>query len=264
MPGLPYLRAGSGPAMVLVHGYLGAAAQWDQEIARFSSDFDVIAPNLPGFGAAAQLIGCDSIPEMAQAVLNLLDELKVSDFILMGHSMGGMIAQQMAAVRPAAVRKLVLYGTGPLGLMPDRFEPIEVSKNRLQAEGVSRSVARIAATWFKAGNKARGYPTLVELGAQANPQAAMAALAAMASWDGRHALPDLRMPTLVIWGDSDQSYRWPQVHALWTNLPDVHLSVVPGAAHAVHLEKPDLFHALISDFLFENSSGNIAGNKTSA
>ena len=58
-------------------------------------------------------------------------------------------------------------------------------------------------------------------------------------------------PTLVVWGDADRSYRWPQVETLWTNLPDVRLSVIPGTAHAAHLEKPGLFHSLVEDFLSE-------------
>ncbi|KIC15211.1 alpha/beta fold hydrolase [Leisingera sp. ANG-Vp] len=252
MPNLPYLRAGKGPVLVLVHGYLGGAAQWKKEIEAFSRDFDVIAPNLPGFGDAGGLEGCETINGMAQSVLALLDHLGVEEFILMGHSMGGMIAQEMAALRTASVQKLVLYGTGPLGLMPDRFEPITVSRERLQADGVAKTIERIGATWFKAGSKAKGYPLLTDIGAQANPQAALAALGAMAGWDGRAALSRLTMPTLVVWGDSDKSYRWPQVESLWTNLPNVCLSVVPGAAHAVHLEKPSLFHTLLSDFLGEN------------
>jgi pimeloyl-ACP methyl ester carboxylesterase len=59
----------------------------------------------------------------------------------------------------------------------------------------------------------------------------------------------LSMPTLVLWGDSDKSYRWPQVESLWQNLSNVQLSVIPRTAHAVHLEKPKLFHSVIEDFL---------------
>jgi pimeloyl-ACP methyl ester carboxylesterase len=254
MAGLPYLRAGEGPTLVLVHGYLGGAEQWRRELDHFSDRFDVIAPNLPGFGAAADRWGCDSVAGMAQAVFGLLDDLAVDDFILLGHSMGGMVAQEMARMRPLAVTQLVLYGTGPLGLMPDRFEPIATSRERLLADGVETTIARIGATWFKRGAEARGYPLVTEIGARAGRQAAEAALGAMAAWDGRAALGSLTMPTLVVWGDADRSYRWPQVETLWTNLPDVRLSVIPGAAHAAHLEKPALFHSLIEDFLSESAT----------
>ena len=84
-----------------------------------------------------------------------------------------------------------------------------------------------------------------------NEACGMAALGTMASWDGRLALSKLTMPTLVLRGNSDLSYCWPQVESLWTNLSNVRLSVVPGAAHAVHLEKPALFHTLTLNFLNE-------------
>ena len=251
MAGLPYLRAGAGPAFVLVHGYLGGAEQWRREIEHFADRYDVIAPNLPGFGAAADRPGCDTVAGMAEAVHGLLDELGITEFVLLGHSMGGMVVQEMARMRPQSVSRLILYGTGPLGLMPDRFEPITTSRARLLTDGVEATIRRIGATWFKRGADAAGYPLVTEIGARANPQAAEAALGAMAAWDGRTALPRLSMPTLVVWGDADRSYRWPQVETLWTNLPDVRLSVIPGAAHAAHLEKPGLFQSLVDDFLSE-------------
>ncbi len=246
---LPHRRAGNGPPLVLVHGYLGGSAQWEAEIAHFSDRYDVIAPDLPGFGDACAKFGCDSIGAMADSVLVNLDRLGIGQFILLGHSMGGMIAQEMAAKATSRIDKLILYGTGPLGLMPDRFEPIKLSRERLCADGVERTIARIGATWFRKGDAAAGFPLVREIGARANPQAALAALDAMAEWDGRPALKRLEMPTLVIWGHDDRSYRWPQVETLWKNLPNATLSVIPGASHAAHLEKPRLFHAILDDFL---------------
>lgn len=258
MATLPYLRAGNGPAFVLVHGYLGGAEQWRRELEHFSDRYDVIAPNLPGYGAATDRPGCDTIAGYAKAVLELLDELGVTDFALLGHSMGGMIVQEMARMRPQAVSRLVLYGTGPLGLMPDRFEPLATSQVRLLEDGVEATISRIGATWFKKGAEAAGFPVVTKIGERANLQAAEAALDAMAKWDGRAGLKQLTMPTLVIWGDADRSYRWPQVEMLWTNLPDARLSVIPGAAHAAHLEKPILFHSVIEDFLTETAAAETA------
>lgn len=251
MTTLPYLRAGFGPTLVLQHGYLGGSAQWENEIKVLSRHFDVIAPDLPGFGEAADLEACDSINSMARSVLGLLDELEIGDFQLMGHSMGGMIAQEIAALRTQSVVKLVLYGTGPLGLMPNRFEPITASRERLIADGVAETIKRIGATWFKDGARAQGHALLSEIGAKASPEAALVALKAMADWDGRDALERFSMPTLVVWGDSDRSYRWPQVETLWENIPNAQLSVIPGTSHAIHLEKPGLFHAIVKDFLLQ-------------
>lgn len=140
------LRAGQGRPVVLVHGYLGGSAQWPGLVAALAQGHQVIAPDLPGFGAAAELPGPDMIAGFAEAVIATLDRLGIGRFALLGHSMGGMIVQQMAARHPDRIERLILYGTGPLGRMPERFEPIEVSMDRLAADGVQVTVDRICAT----------------------------------------------------------------------------------------------------------------------
>lgn len=247
--GLRYRRAGAGTPLVLVHGYLGGSAQWQAEIDRFAPRFDVIAPDLPGYAGSAALPPSDRIAQFAAAVLGLVDELGLGQVTLLGHSMGGMIVQDLAATHPDRIARLILYGTGPLGAMPDRFEPLDTSRERVRSDGVAETIRRIGATWFRDGTRARGFDVVARLGAQASEAAAIAGLDAMSQWDGRGALSRLTMPTLVLWGDGDRSYRWPQVEALWQGLPDAGLAVIPGTAHAAHLEKPALFHALLEDFL---------------
>lgn len=246
---LPFLRAGTGRPLVLVHGYLGGSAQWRDQLAALAPTHDVIAPDLPGFGAAAALPGSESISEFAAAVMGCLDRLGIGRFALLGHSMGGMIVQEIAARHGDRVDRLILYGTGPLGRMPDRFEPLEVSMHRLEAEGVAATADRICAIWFADGAHAPRYAVARKIGRQASLQAARAALGAMRDWDGRPALAGLRMPCRILWGDRDRSYRWSQVEALWRGIEGAELAVVPATSHAVHLEKPDLFNALLRDFL---------------
>jgi pimeloyl-ACP methyl ester carboxylesterase len=246
---LPYLRAGSGKPLVLVHGYLGGSAQWADQIAAFAPTHDVIAPGLPGFGQAATLPGPSSIADFAAAVMSCIDGLGIGNFTLLGHSMGGMIVQEMAARHGSRIDGLVLYGTGPLGLMPDRFEPIETSQARLEADGVGPTADRISATWFREGAAGQGYIPTRDIARMAHPEAAHNALVAMRDWDGRGALHRLPKRCRIIWGDHDRSYRWPQVNALWAGISGAELAVIPGASHAAHMEKPALFNALLQDFL---------------
>ncbi len=245
-------RAGSGQVLVLVHGYLGGSAQWQDQLAGFRSSHDVIAPDLPGFGQSSDLPGPSRIADFADAVMACLSELGVERFTLLGHSMGGMIVQEIAARHGNRLDGLVLYGTGPLGLMPDRFEPIETSMARLDDEGVAATADRISATWFVGGEEARGYPLTRDIARMADPLAARNALFAMRDWDGRGALQSLRVPCRIIWGDRDRSYRWPQVSHLWTHIPHAELAVIPGASHAAHLEKPMIFQSMLADFLRTN------------
>ncbi len=244
-----YRRMGSGATLVLVHGYLGGSAQWDAEIEHLQNRFDVIAPDLPGFADASAMQGTDQIADFATAVLSFLDDLNIGSFFLLGHSMGCMIAQEMAVIAPTRIERLILYGTGAIGLMPHRFESIEASHERLRRDGVPAMARRIVATWFVEGENTHRFPTVARLGAQASIQAATAALDAMLKWDGRKALAEIDIPSLIIWGEKNQSYRWSQIETLWHNIPDSSLAIMPNSAHAAHLEKPALFHALIDDFL---------------
>ncbi len=246
---VPYLRAGSGKPLVLVHGYLGGSAQWQPQIEAFSATHDAIAPGLPGFGQAAHLPGPARISDFADAVMDCIDALGIGRFTLLGHSMGGMIVQNIAARHGDRLDGLVLYGTGPLGLMPDRFEPVETSIARLEADGVQATADRISATWFRDGSAASGYAATRDIARLANPQAAHNALLAMRDWDGRDALSQIDTPCRIVWGDRDRSYRWPQVNALWTGIPDAELATIAGASHAAHVEKPQLFNAIVQDFL---------------
>ena len=249
MDQLIFERRGSGFPLVLVHGYLAGAGIWRKQIDFFRGRFDVLAPNLPGFGDSAHLTAPDTINDFAAQVLDGLQEQGIERFHLLGHSMGGMIVQAMAARAPNRIASLVLYGTGPVGTLPDRFETIEASRRRLETEGIEKTVRQIAATWFLEGDAAAGYEACVDLGLKASMQAALASLAAWETWDGRPDLNAIKADTLVVWGDRDRSYGWQQPEALWRGIADSSLAVVPGCAHNVHMEKPDMFNSIIGDFL---------------
>jgi len=236
-------------ALVFVHGYLGGGQQWAAQVRALSTHFRVITPDLPGFGANNESTTPESIRGLALNVLGQLDELDVQRFHLVGHSMGGMIVQEMVALAPERVDRLVLYGTGPVGLMPGRFETIDESRRAVRERGVEATGRRIAATWFLHGESAQGYELCAELALRATEQAALAGLSAMEHWSGVASLAQIKSPTLVLWGDSDRAYLWPQPEQLWHGIAGAQLAVIPGCSHAVHLEKPQLFNAVLEDFL---------------
>ena len=236
-------------SLVFVHGYLGGGLQWADQVEIFSEHFRVITPDLPGFGENHAMTTPETIRELAQYVLDELDQLEVDRFHLVGHSMGGMIVQEMVALAPARVDKLVLYGTGPVGIMPGRFETIDESRRGVKEKGVEETGRRIAATWFQDGELASGYKVCAELALKASLQAALAGLSAMEGWSGVSALSEITSSTLVLWGDGDRAYLWSQPEQLWREIADAHLAVIPGCSHAVHLEKPHLFNAMLLDFL---------------
>lgn len=238
--------------LVFVHGFLGGSGQWAAQAEAFSPHFKVVTVDLPGFGLLNELEAPDQIAGFADFVLEELSRRNIDRFHLLGHSMGGMIVQEMAAKAQDRIEHLVLYGTGPQGIMPGRFEPIEESRRRATEEGAAATARRIAATWFLERELADQYPVCEALAVKASLQAILAGLTAMEHWSGVAALPRIKVPTLVLWGDCDRAYQWAQPEQLWRGISGARLAVVPGCSHAVHLEKPHLFNAILKDFLCAN------------
>lgn len=235
--------------VVLVHGFLGGSPQWQGQREAFSHVGPTIVVDLPGFGFNAHLEAPDSIAGFATWVLDHLSDLGIEQFHLLGHSMGGMIVQQMIAQAPERVQKLVLYGTGPIGEMPGRYETIDTSAARAAEDGVVATANRIAATWFLHGEDDPKYPGCAGIARMSTAQSMQAGLVAMKGWNGVDKLEHIQSETLIIWGESDRAYNWAQVELLWRDIPNSHLAVLPACSHAVHLEKTAQFNMLVGEFL---------------
>lgn len=241
-------------ALVFVHGFLGGSAHWAAQARAFAGRYDVVTPDLPGFGENHAAPPLSSIEDYAGFVLDDLSARGVARFHLLGHSMGGMIVQEMAVRAPERVMRLVLYGTGAAGGVPGRFETVERSKQRIDEEGPEAAARRITASWFKDGAAAPGYETCAAVALKAGRGAMTAGLSAFGAWSGEDNLARIQAPALVLWGDGDRSYPWSQTERLWRGISGAQLAVMPGCAHAAHMEKPDVFNALLDGFLGEGGA----------
>ena len=126
---------GKGFPLVLVHGFLGSSKMWEPQIDFFKDHFRVITPDLPGFGKSNKAKSHNRIQSIANLLLTCLEEKKIAKFYLLGHSMGGMIVQEMAKKGGDKISKLVCYSTGPRGEMPGRFETVDQSRENLKKKG---------------------------------------------------------------------------------------------------------------------------------
>ena len=243
---------GKGTALVLVHGFLGSTEMWKPQIEYFQDRFRVIVPALPGFGKSSELKSCDSIKCMANTLLKILDLKKLDKFYLLGHSMGGMIVQEMAKIVGEKILKLICYGTGPRGNIPGRFETIDESRKKLKINGLENTAYRIAKTWFLDQDKARYFYLCEEAGKQASLEATDNGLVAMKNWSGVENLKNIKNETLIIWGNKDKAYNFDQVDTLKKNIPNSKLQIIDNCSHNVHLEKPVEFNKCVEDFLKGN------------
>ena len=240
---------GKGFPFVFVHGYLGSSEMWCFQKNYFSKYCRVIAPAIPGFGESHNAKSLNSINDMAKNIIEILNQKKINRFNLIGHSMGGMIVQEITKIIGHRVNKLICFATGSIGDIPGRFETMDETREKLKKDGTKISFSRVPPKWFVNGNKDKNYFLCENAVINVSLEAADNALLAMKNWRGIDNLKNIENETLIIWGDKDISYNFDQVDTLNKNIKNSHLEIFKGCCHNVHLEQPDKFNILIKNFL---------------
>ena len=240
---------GKGFPLVLVHGFLGSSKIWEPQINFFKDYFRVITPDLAGFGKSSKIKSLDSINAMAKIVLELLKKRDIKKFNLMGHSMGGMVVQEMAIISGDKINKLICYSTGSIGDIPGRFESIDTSREKLKKHGIENTANRISIKWFIEGDKAKYFYLCNNANKATSEEAADNALIALKNWRGLENLKHIKNKTLIIWGDKDTTYNFNQVDTLNQNIPNSKIEVIKGCSHNMHLEIPEKFNEIVKNFL---------------
>ena len=175
---------GEGFPFVLVHGYLGSSEMWTFQKEFFSKDYRVIIPALPGFGESHKVKSLDSINKMSKKIINVLDQKNIDKFNLIGHSMGGMIVQEITKLIGDRVNKLICFATGSIGDIPGRFETIDKTREKLKKEGAQISFSRVPPKWFVKGDKDKNYFLCENAVKNVSLETADNALLAMKNWRG--------------------------------------------------------------------------------
>ena len=206
--------AGKGFPLVLVHGYLGSSEMWCHQRDYLSNFCRVISPALPGFGESHKAESLNSIKDMANFVINIIDKKKIDKFNLLGHSMGGMIVQEMTKIVGDRINKLICFATGSIGEIPGRFETIDETRKKLRDDGAEVSFSRVPKKWFVLGDQDKNYYLCKNAVQHVSLKTADNALIAMKNWSGFENLANIKNETLIIWGDKDKSYNFDQVNTL--------------------------------------------------
>ena len=240
---------GKGFPLVFVHGFLGSSKMWGPQIDFFKKNFRVITPDLPGFGKSTHIKSHDSILSLANLILDCLKNKQINKFYLLGHSMGGMIVQEMAKIYGDKISKLICYSTGPIGEMPDRFETMDESRDNLKKIGLESTARNIAKTWFILSEKAKYFDLCIQAGKETSVDAVDNALIAMKEYNGTNNLKFIKNETLIIWGEKDKSYNYKQIQTLKENISNSSLVIFKECAHNIHLEKIEEFNKTVQNFL---------------
>ncbi len=254
MSAVPYAaERGTGePAIVFLHGIGGDHRAFEGELEHFGRRARALAWDMPGYGKSAPIEPM-TFPTLADALASLLDAHGIASAILVGHSMGGMVAQEFVATRPERVTALVLVGTTPAfgspdgawqqKFMADRMKPLEGGKT--PADIAPERVADLV------GDEPdpRGVTRAIECMSGISVPTFRAALGALLTFDRRASLGSIGCPTLMIAGERDRVAAPEVMEKMCAAIPGAVCHVMSGAGHLMNLEQPDAFARLIDDFL---------------
>lgn len=250
---LHYFREGTGHPLVLIHGLFGGSGYFKDLAVHLGDKFDVIGVDLPGFAGSADIPVPDSVGGYGAAVMALLDSLKLGSFHLVGYSLGGAVAQQMALDHPDRIDRLVAYATKPAVLDEDRFETFEATLERVLNSDVTEVVKAQVSKWFDAGMDAPDFNLCIDASRGVTSASASACLQAVRGWDIRDRMHELKMPVLIVSGDRDRSVSLEVLMVEKKAIENSQLCILPGCGHISHLESPELFYKILLDF-FDSSA----------
>ncbi|MCH9705802.1 MAG: alpha/beta hydrolase [Proteobacteria bacterium] len=234
--------------LVLVHGFLCGGRFFRPLVNTLQQDYHIITIDLPGFGDSANIAAADSISNMAKEVQDTLNANGIEQYHLLGHSMGGMVAQQLALSVPAQVVSLIIYASNNSGNLPDRFESFSESKRRLQ-EDFSASKRRICATWFVNGDANPHFHLLEQCADVVTLATAHRAIDAMRTFDVSNRMAELSMPILIISAEHDRTYTLASQQQLHRQLPQATTALIKNCAHCAHLEDEITFNDTLRAWL---------------
>jgi 2-succinyl-6-hydroxy-2,4-cyclohexadiene-1-carboxylate synthase len=236
------------PTVVLLHGFTHTGASWSPVIAALGERYRALAPDIRGHGAAS-----DSEPVTLAAAVDDVATLAPPRFTLAGYSMGGRLALHVALALQGQIESLVLIGASP-GIA-DSVERAarRAADERLAAEIERSSIDAFAQRWSATTEVLAGQPPSVVAAANADRlRNTPAGLARALRGLGTGALPcvwdrlgSLRMPVTLVVGERDEKFR-SIAEEMGGRIGGASLVVVPGAGHAVHLERPERVAAILA------------------
>jgi pimeloyl-ACP methyl ester carboxylesterase len=261
-----YLIAGSGPAVVLIHGITSSADTWAAAMRGLAREHTVIAPDLLGHGASAKPRGDYSLGAYATGVRDLLAALGHDRVTVVGHSLGGGVAMQFAYQFPERTQRLVLVSSGGLGrevnllLRAAALPGAELVLPWLVpgwlgrvADGAGWAGARLGLRMRQdLGEMLRGFLSLGDAEARA---AFLHTLRAVIDPGGQRVSGHDRLylaanlPTLLVWGERDPIIPVAHAHAAHAAMPGSRLEVFAASGHFPHMDDTVRFVEVTRDFL---------------
>jgi pimeloyl-ACP methyl ester carboxylesterase len=246
------------PAVVFLHGVGGGRQGWAHQQAHVARlGWRSLAWDMPGYGDSATVTPYD-FAHLAQALWQMLDAARISQAVLVGHSMGAMIALQAWTQKPERIRAMLLAASSPAfghtdgdfqkQFLAQRLAPLEAGKS--MGDIADKLIPSMAAP---GGDQSNLIPARLKSAHQSMsavpPNTYRAALHALVQFEQRAALPTITVPVLCLAAEHDRTAP-PTVMALMAQkIPGARYACLAGAGHLLHCEQPDAFNAELETFL---------------
>lgn len=246
------------PWLVFVHGIGGSSRVWPDQEAFFADRARVLFWNIPGYGGRP-------LPDdftFAGLASQLVDDLRafgIEHFALVGHSFGGMIAQQVARDFPEVLSHVVLSGTSPAFGSPDGDFQKRFIDDRLGPLDAGKTMHDIAGDIVRSlvapGCPQAGIDVARQSMEQVSEATYRASMTLLLTFDLRASLSAISVPTLVLAASRDTSAPAPMMEKMASRIPGARYVCIDDAGHLANLERPEAFNRAIANFLGDNDHG---------
>jgi len=241
----PEHSAAEHPALILLHGSGGDSSVWEKQIDGFGRDAAVIAPDLPGHGQSDGPLRT-TVKDYAVWLNIFVEQLRINRFFLLGHSLGGAIAQEYARSFPQKVQGLILAGSGTQFIVAADY--LETVKNNFPAVVHASCLAAYAV-----GNVSSLYEKGYGMLSRNGKDTLCSDLAACSAFDSTAWVSSIAVPVLVICGRDDKITLSESSKPLAQLIPDAQLKIVAGAGHMVMMEAATEFNKAVKTFIMRTT-----------
>jgi pimeloyl-ACP methyl ester carboxylesterase len=247
---LYYEITGVGESLLLIHGHGSSTRDWEMQTNFFSKKYQVITYDVRGFGQSSKPGGTYSIRLFAEDAAALLQKLEIGPVHVIGISMGGMIAFELALGFPQLVKSMVIVNSYPEMRVETRKERLMVWRRFLIADllGMHKTGEILSQVLFIKPEQEKLRRLFVEHWSKNDRRAYHRSLKAIVGWDVEARLGEIHCPILVVASDEDY-FPLDEKREYVKKMPNARLVVIEDARHAVTVEKPDEFNNVVEQFL---------------